>query len=248
MSYASKAGRARTSARNPQAFAVCDRCGVWHNRVNLSFQFDWRGTALQNLWILVCKRCLDRPQEQLRAIQLPADPTPVWQPRVEAFSDDETDYRSTLPIPVDPIVGIPVPSKTALRVTQDCENRITQPIGCPDGLEQNAVMPYNGSIQKAFGVKLPVLSISTNGTNIVTVTCSAVHGLHPNDQVSVAGTESCCADGFYSVNVLTATAFTYATARSIAAGALLTPTTRIVTALVGIPYGSDQIPLVDCCP
>jgi hypothetical protein len=86
MAYASKAGRARVSGG---AYGVCDRCGIWNNLDNLQFQWDWRGTALQNLQARVCPRCLDRPQEQLRVIIIPADPVPVDQPRTEPFLDDE---------------------------------------------------------------------------------------------------------------------------------------------------------------
>lgn len=225
MSYASKSGRARTSLKRPQAFAVCDRCGIWHNRVDLIFQFQWTGTSLQNLWILVCRKCLDVPQEQLRAIQLPADPVPVWQPRVEQFQDAETDYRTTLPIPVDPITGLPMPAQTALRVTEDSVNRITQPIGCPEGLIQNAVMPYNGGQQKAYAVPLAILSVTANGTATVSVTCSKPHGLQTNAQISAEGLT--CANGFHSVTVVSATAFTFLTAYDIPAGSLLEPATRV---------------------
>jgi hypothetical protein len=238
MAYASRAGRARASIKKPSAFFVCDRCGIWGNRCDAEWQFDWRGTALQNLWILVCARCLDTPQSQLRNIQLPPDPVPVWQPRVENFADAETDYRSTLPGTVDPITGLPVPS-TTLRVTQDCQNRITQPIGEPRGLEQNAVMPYNGGVMKPFGVPLSLISVTANGTATVSVTCSAAHGLVTDGQISAEGLTA--ANGFYSVTVLSATAFTYSTAGNIKAGALLTPTSRIVTALVGLPRGSKTI-------
>ena len=151
MAWASQSGRARTNARKPSAFAVCMRCGIWYNRVNLNFQYDWRGTSLQNLYILVCDLCTDVPQEQLRAIQLPADPTPIYYPSVEDFVADETNYRITVPGCVDPISGIPKPSND-FRVTQDCENRVTQPTGRPDGLVQAGVMPYNGAIQKHLGV------------------------------------------------------------------------------------------------
>jgi hypothetical protein len=239
MAYASRSGRARTSAKKPEAFAVCDRCGIWHNRVSLQWQSDWRGTSLQNLWILVCRRCLDTPQEQLRAIQLPADPVPVWQPRIEDFAGDETDYRSTVPGTVDPITNIPIPS-TTLRVTEDCQNRITQPIGIPEGLDQDAVMPYNGGVQKAFGVPLALLSVIANGTATIAVTCSAPHGLVTDGQISAEGLTA--ANGFYSVVVVSATAFTYMTPQNVPAGSLLTPTSRIVTALVGLPYGSTTIP------
>jgi hypothetical protein len=241
MAYASKAGRARVSAKLPQAQAVCDRCGIWYNRVDLTWQTDWRGTALQSLWLLVCRRCLDVPNEQLRNIQLPADPVPIWQPRPENFADAETDYRSTVSNAIDPIVGIPIPS-TTLRVTEDCQNRITQPLGVPVSLEQNAIMPYNGGVQKAFSVPLAILSVIADGTATITVTCSKVHGLQPDDQVSVEALSNRAACGFYSVTVPTATMFTYMTAGNIPAGSLLTPTTRIVTALVGLPYGSATIP------
>jgi hypothetical protein len=247
MAYASRSGRARTSIRRPQAFAVCDRCGIWYNRVNLSWQYDWRGNALQNLWILVCGDCLDIPQEQLRAIQLPADPVPVWQPRVEQFASIETDYRTTLPIPTDPIVGIPVPARAALRVTQAAQNRIPQPIGCPDGLVQNAVMPYNGGLQEAFAVPLAILSAVANGTATVSVTCSKAHGLQTGAQVSVEGLTS--ANGFYSVTVISATAFSYLTVNNVPAGSLLGHgPPRILTTQVGLQYNASGIPKIGCEP
>jgi len=164
---------------------------------------------------------------------------PVWQPRIEDFAGDETDYRSTVPGTVDPITNIPIPS-TTLRVTEDCENRITQPIGIPEGLDQDAVMPYNGGVQKALGVPLALLSVIATGTATVAVTCSVPHGLATNGQISAEGLTA--ANGFYSVVVVSATAFTYMTVNNVPAGSLLTPTSRIVTALVGLPYGSATIP------
>lgn len=244
MSYASKAGRARVSSRNPQAQAVCMRCGIWHNRVDLNFQYDWRGTSLQNLYLLVCDRCLDMPQEQLRAIALPADPTPIYFPSVEAFEQDETNCRA---IPgcceTDPISGLPRPSAN-LRITEDLQNRITQPIGAPDGLDQNAVMPYNGATQKPYGVPLYPLSIIANGTDQISVTFLQAHGLNMNDQIAVQGVANRLAAGFFSVVVSTPMAFTYQTYDLVPAGPLLTATTRMVTCLVGLPYGSVRIPQV----
>lgn len=89
MSYASQAGRARTNASNPRAFAVCDRCGIWYNHDALRFQFDWAGTTMINKQLLVCARCLDKPQQQLRTIIIPADPVPIRNPRVETFDENE---------------------------------------------------------------------------------------------------------------------------------------------------------------
>lgn len=210
MSYASKAGRARVSAKNPQAFGVCDRCGLWDNLVRLDWQYEWRGTSLQNIWLRVCKHCLDVPQEQLRAIQIPADPTPVWQPRVENFDADEIPYY-------------------------------IDPIGVPTGLDYNAVMPYNGAIQKAFGIQLPILSVFCNN-GIVYVTCSAPHNLVNNDQIAVEGLSDVNACGFFSITMFTPISFTYTPANPVTPGSLLTDTTRIITCLVGLPRGEEQIP------
>lgn len=242
MSYASRSGRARTSSRKPEAFGVCDRCGFWDNLIELGWQYDWRGTSLQNLWIRVCARCTDTPQEQLRAIQLPADPVPVFQPRVENFQADETNYRTLVPGCIDPVTGLPIPSIDT-RVTEDCQPRVTQEIGAPNGLQQGAVMPYNGAIQRQFGVVLSPLSISSNGTATVTCTFSAAHGLNTGDQIAVEGLANPLAAGFFSVTVLTAMAFTYMTYGNIPAAGLLTGTTRMVTCLVGLPYGDAFIPL-----
>lgn len=218
MAYASKAGRARTSAKAPSAFGVCDRCGQWYNLTDLVWQTDWRGTALQNLWIRVCKRtCLDVPQQQLRAIQLPADPVPVWQPRPENFFPDEVPYN-------------------------------TGPIGIPTGLDINAVMPYDGVVQKAFGVPLAVLSVISNGTTTIFVTCSEPHGLINDNQIAVQGLSDRNACGFFSVTMFTATLFTYTTADPVTAASLLTPTTRMITCLVGLPLGSTQIPQISTAP
>jgi hypothetical protein len=240
MSYASRAGRARTSSTNPQAHAICDRCGFRYNHVDLKWQYDWRGAQLQNIKILVCQQCYDTPQNQLRSIVVPADPTPIINARVQDFAGAETNFQTiTQPPTIDPVTGIPIPGTTTL-VTQDDQQLTTQPIGPPVGLAQAAVMPLKGTT--AYAVKLPVLSVSAIGTPVITVTCSAAHNLQTNDQVSIEGLSNKGANGFYSVTVISGTAFTYETAKAISAGSLLTPTTRIITASVGLPYGYTQIP------
>jgi hypothetical protein len=240
MSYASQVGRARVSIRDLHAQAVCDRCGIWYSINELKWQVDWRGTALANLRILVCPSCFDRPQEQLRSIVLPPDPEPIINARPENFTQDETDYRSLSQTPVlDPTTGIPVPS-TTLRITQNCENLVNSPYGEPLGLEQNAIMPQalTNGVPTQYGRVLPVLSIYSSGC-LVTVTCSAIHGLTANDQVSVLGLTS--ANGFYSVQVPTATVFTFQTASP--QNPQLTNAVRIVTAQVGLPRGFTDFPV-----
>ena len=133
MAYASQSGRARTSASNPQAHAICDRCGFRYNLVNLKWQFDWRGASLMNLRILVCNDCYDTPQEQLRAIIVPADPVPVMNPRVQDFVTAETNNRFTSgQNTVNATTNIPVVGGDN-RITQNDQDRVTQQTGEPPG-------------------------------------------------------------------------------------------------------------------
>ena len=241
MAYASQSGFARTNPANPQAHAICDRCGFRYNFTDLKWQFDWRGAALQNLRILVCSDCYDMPQAQLRAIVLPEDPSPIINARVENFVNASTDYIAvSAPTVFDSQTGIPVPSTIDI-VTESGQNYTTQPIGVPIGMEEGAMMPLIDSF--SFDVPIPYLSINSSGTTIVTVTCSAAHGLVTNDQISILGLSNNNAVGFYSVTVgASLTQFTYTTNQIIPSGSLITPNTIMLTASVGIPYNYDQIP------
>jgi len=88
-------GRARTDPHNPKAFAVCDRCGIWYNHVDLQWQHDFRGNKLVNIRLLVCQRCLDKPFELNRPLKLPPDPPPVMDARPEQFYVDEAGSAGT---------------------------------------------------------------------------------------------------------------------------------------------------------
>ena len=133
MGYASQSGRARTSATNPQAHAICDRCGFRYNHVNLKWQYDWAGASLINKRILVCNTCYDEPQEQLREIVVPADPMPIINPRVQDFVTAEQNTRVTSgQNTTDPVTGIPIINGDT-RITQDDSVRVTQQTGEPPG-------------------------------------------------------------------------------------------------------------------
>ena len=132
MAYASRAGRARTSARNPQAHAICDRCGARYNHVNLSWQYDWAGAGLVNKRLLVCNRCYDEPQQQLRAIVIPADPVPIINPRVQDFVGASQDTRTTQGNTTDAVTGLPIIGG-ASRITQTNQVRVKQQTGEPPG-------------------------------------------------------------------------------------------------------------------
>lgn len=88
MSIISRSGRARTSVTDPRAFAVSDRDGSWRNHCDMAWQYQWQGNELVNLRILVGLDELDVPNEQLRNPQLPPDPVPVDNPRLEPFQYD----------------------------------------------------------------------------------------------------------------------------------------------------------------
>lgn len=88
-------GRASVSQSNPRAFGICDRCGFLYNHHELQWQYDYRGAALVNIRILVCDSCLDVPQNQLRNIVIPADPTPIMNARIQDYIIAENDQRLT---------------------------------------------------------------------------------------------------------------------------------------------------------
>lgn len=239
-------GRARVSSRNPQAFAICDRCGFLMNHVNLQWQYDWAGASLINKRILVCDECNDVPQTQLRAIVLPADPTPILNPRIQDYDTAESDYRITQGNTVNTQTGIPVPGGQT-RITQDSNTRVTQEVGGTradlseqPGLDQNAIMPLQGTT--AYNVTIPVLSVISNGAGTATVTCSAAHNLASGAQISVEGLSTATANGFYTITVTSGTAFTYQLNPVLSAGSLLTSTTKMVTSNAGLPYDFSQVP------
>lgn len=112
-------GRARVSTRSPQAFGICDRCGFLYNHNTLRWQYDWRGASIQNTRQLVCRTCLDRPQEQLRALVVPADPMPIQNPRPQNYVAASVDERVT--------------QDGGIRITQTNVERTTQQTGEPPG-------------------------------------------------------------------------------------------------------------------
>jgi hypothetical protein len=76
-------GHVRISARRPLGFRCCDRCGFNYSRDDLTWQYEWNGSSLTNLRLLVCETCRDRPNPQLRTYVPGADPIPFFNPRVD---------------------------------------------------------------------------------------------------------------------------------------------------------------------
>jgi hypothetical protein len=101
-------GRARVDPQDPQAFAVCDRCGFRRNHVDLTWQHQYRGNSLTNIRMLVCAdKCLDKPHEFARPAILPSDPVPIRDPRPELAvpAVPPNQYVQT----VDGTSGLPAP-------------------------------------------------------------------------------------------------------------------------------------------
>lgn len=109
MAYASKEGRTRIDSRSPSASGQCDRCGFLYNHSHLRWQMDYSGAGIYNKRILVCEKCYDIPQQQLKVIVIPPDPLPVLNARPPDYVNSETNYRATSGQDyIHPVVGIPV--------------------------------------------------------------------------------------------------------------------------------------------
>ena len=142
-------GHARVSARRPEASAICDRCGFLYSHSALNWQHEWAGLKLQNLRLLVCDRCLDLPNPQLKARILPPDPTPIANARPEPFTYTGFGYDESN-IMVQP------PPSLALGAAADGAQMLM-----PDGVTV-MLMPTNP------GGYVPVTYLTTDGGSILT--------------------------------------------------------------------------------
>lgn len=128
MAY-NRTGRASVSALWPKAFAVCDRCGMVYNYEHLIYQAQWAGPRLQNLKFLVCESCLDVPQEQLRAITVPANPIPIDTPRIDPYiSEISTLPAGTTPTPFGADLPAPTNSVALTSLTEPTPSNETDPV------------------------------------------------------------------------------------------------------------------------
>lgn len=133
MAYASKEGRARADTRSPRAAGQCDRCGFLYQFDHLRWQLDYSGAGLYNKRILVCEKCYDTPQQQLKVIVIPPDPLPVLNARPPDYVTSETNYRQTSgQNTTDFWTGIPIYQGNT-RITQNNNTRVTQQTGEPPG-------------------------------------------------------------------------------------------------------------------
>lgn len=87
--------RADVNPDYPRAWGTDDHSGFINNLHKLSWEYQWAENALINLRFLSAEPYLDTPQEQLRAIIIPADPPPLFNARPEPYLIDETNWLVT---------------------------------------------------------------------------------------------------------------------------------------------------------
>jgi len=236
--YASRSGRAQTSAKRPRAFGVCDRCAIWYNHDQLSWQYDWAGASLINKRILVCRTCYDEPQQQLRAIVVPADPTPIINPRVEPFAFDNIDRRQVSGYnTVNQQTGIPVPQgDTRVTSLDDEENkiRVTQQTGVASGSKNQ--LP--GTDPNAVTYRT-VTNCVDNGSGLIRLTVATTNGMITGQYITVQEVGGVTAsDGNWVATIVDNT--TIDLQDSAFSGSYTNG--GYVVNNPSLPYGSDEVP------
>lgn len=81
--------RAQVDPQHPRGWATSDKNGMVGNLNKMRWQYDWRGSHIINLRILVHEDELDVPQRQLGTLVIPPDPLPLVNVRPENYSIDE---------------------------------------------------------------------------------------------------------------------------------------------------------------
>ena len=80
---------ARTNPSNPAGWATCMRSGFCVNQKDLITQTEWRGLRVMPTGTLAYAKYIDKPQRQLGANILSADPVALMDARPEQYPADE---------------------------------------------------------------------------------------------------------------------------------------------------------------
>ena len=72
-------------------YAICDISGVLVNHSTMRFQDILAGNAFVNTGLLVAPGYYDIPNEQVRALRIPADPVPIANPRPQTWALQEAE-------------------------------------------------------------------------------------------------------------------------------------------------------------
>jgi hypothetical protein len=113
-------GRTPVKPNAPEEIGLCDRCYFRYPLSALTWQFEYRGNSLQNIWLRVCPRDLDIPQEQLRPVIIRGPESVVRNPRPYSyaanFAGGTSPPTSANPIDLD---GSPLPGPTGTQIEDD---------------------------------------------------------------------------------------------------------------------------------
>jgi hypothetical protein len=155
MGSTSRYGRATINPTSPEAVGICDRCGFLFNLRDLSWQFDWAGVTMINRQLRVCDRCRDLPQEQLRAIILPADPPSVRDPRVEPFLIDERNqYTISAPPGFPQLFPVTASMAVSIRITSTLAASFSTSSSMSVALQSQAMVAPDFAAESSFEVEL----------------------------------------------------------------------------------------------
>jgi hypothetical protein len=128
----------------------------------------------------VCSQCMDVPQEQLRAIIVPADPVPVLNPRIEYFGTYSSNNRLTNGTPsVDAATGLSSP-RGDTRITEDDATRSTQMTGAAPG----SLNTLPGTDPNAVTYRT-VTNATDNGSGLIRLTVATTNGMITSQRVTV---------------------------------------------------------------
>jgi hypothetical protein len=179
---------------------------MWYNHHRLQWQYDWAGASLINKRILVCNTCYDQPQNQLRAIVVPADPNPIINPRTEPYAYDSSNTRQVSGYnTTNAATGIPVQGGD-IRVTssggvQTSDPRVTQMTG--EGSVGTNQLP--GTDPNAVTYRT-ITNAANNGSGLIRLTVATTNGLITNQQVTVREVEGATsANGNWTITVVNTT-------------------------------------------
>jgi hypothetical protein len=179
---------------------------LWYNHSALRWQFDWAGASLINKRILVCDTCYDEPQQQLRAIVIPADPVPILNPRTEPYTWDSTDYRQVSGYNTTNLTtGIPVPQGDVRVTTENNEPTADKRVVQQTGEAPNGTNQLPGTDPNAVTYRT-VTNAVDNGSGRVRLTIATTNGMRSGQQVTVqevGGVSS--ADGNWTITVVDTT-------------------------------------------
>lgn len=95
MAYRPHPKNASVNSSMPRAWATCDRTGFVVNHIKMAWQSEYAGPSLINTGALVRPQSLDKPQQQFRTVNIPPDPRPIMNARVENYTIDEAAPAAT---------------------------------------------------------------------------------------------------------------------------------------------------------